>query len=66
MPMSDYRWNVSDFAVAYDQAAERVHPFYLELQDAILQELSFPPDAELLLVDMGGGSGRLMERALEN
>ncbi|MGI8982645.1 MAG: SAM-dependent methyltransferase [Pirellulaceae bacterium] len=63
--MSDYRWNISDFAVAYDQAAERVHPYYLELQDAILQELSIPSDADVLLVDMGGGSGRLMERALE-
>ena len=63
--MSDYRWNVSDFAVAYDQAAERVHPFYLELQDAILNELAFPADTELLLVDMGGGSGRLIERLLD-
>src|SRR6478735_1140570 len=63
--MSDYRWNVSDFAVAYDQAAERVHPFYLELQAAILNELAFPANAEVLLVDMGGGSGRLMERALD-
>jgi tRNA (cmo5U34)-methyltransferase len=63
--MTDYRWNVSDFAVAYDQAAERVHPFYLQLQDAILRELSFPLDAELLVVDMGGGSGRLVERILD-
>lgn len=63
--MSDYRWNVSDFAVAYDEAAERVHPFYLELQDAILNELAFPADAEVLLVDMGGGSGRLIERLLD-
>jgi len=63
--MSDYRWNVSDFTVAYDQAAERVHPFYLELQAAILNALAFPANAEVLLVDMGGGSGRLIERALD-
>src|SRR5687767_6199565 len=63
--MSTYRWNISDFAVAYDQAAERVHPYYLELQDAILQQLALPSDAAALLVDMGGGSGRLIERALD-
>jgi tRNA (cmo5U34)-methyltransferase len=64
--MSDYRWNFSEFAVAYDQAAEMVHPFYLELQAAILQELPLRADSDVLLVDMGGGSGRLMERALDS
>ena len=63
--MTEYRWNYSEFAVAYDQAAESVHPFYLELQDAILRELSLPQGSEVLLVDMGGGSGRLIERALD-
>src|SRR5687768_14482553 len=63
--MSEYRWNISEFAVAYDRAAEQVHPYYLELQDAILRDLSFPPNANGLIVDMGGGSGRLMERVLE-
>ena len=63
--MSDYRWNFTEFAVAYDQSAERVHPYYLELQDTILSELAFPTDAKVLLVDMGGGSGRLLERALD-
>ena len=63
--MSEYRWNISDFAVAYDQAAQRVHPHYLELQDKILSELPFPADSEFLLVDAGGGSGRLVERVLE-
>ena len=63
--MSDYRWNVSEFAAAYDQAAELIHPYYLQLQDAILAELAFPPQADVLVVDMGGGSGRLMERVLE-
>jgi tRNA (cmo5U34)-methyltransferase len=63
--VSEYRWNYSEFAVAYDQAAESVHPFYLELQDAILRELSLQESSEVLLVDMGGGSGRLIERALD-
>ncbi len=63
--MTEYRWNFSEFAVAYDQAAERVHPYYLELQEAILVELAFPADTEVLLVDMGGGSGRLMERIFD-
>src|SRR5436190_17964814 len=63
--MSEYRWNVSEFAVVYDQAAELIHPYYLELQEAILAELAFPPQAEVLVVDMGGGSGRPMERVLE-
>jgi tRNA (cmo5U34)-methyltransferase len=63
--VSDYRWNYSEFAVAYDQAAESVHPYYLELQDAILRGLLFPVGSEVLVVDMGGGSGRLIERALD-
>lgn len=63
--MSDYRWNFSEFAVAYDQAPETVHPYYLELQAAILKELPLNADSEALLVDMGGGSGRLLERALD-
>lgn len=62
--MSDYRWNISDFAVTYDQAAEKVHPYYLELQDAVLREFSFADGAGVLILDAGGGSGRLMERAL--
>ena len=63
--MSEYRWNVSDFAASYDKGAERIHPYYLELQDEILGALSFPPDASFLLVDAGGGSGRLVQRVLE-
>ena len=63
--MSNYRWNVSEFAIAYDQAAELIHPYYLELQDAILEQLDFPSQADVLVVDMGGGSGRLVERMLE-
>lgn len=63
--MSEYRWNLSDYAAGYDAAAEAIHPHYLEIQDAILAALPFPAEAEMLLVDLGGGSGRLAARFLE-
>ena len=62
--MAEYRWNQSDLAAGYDKAAEHVHPHYLELQGTILDLLPFAPDAAVLLVDLGGGSGRLAERFL--
>ena len=63
--MSDYRWNVSDHAAAYDATAEHVHPHYTAMQDAILDLLALNADAQVLLVDLGGGSGRLAARVLE-
>ena len=63
--MSDYRWNENEVAVGYDAAAEHVHPYYRELQAMILDCLPFANDAEFLLVDAGGGSGRLAKRFLE-
>jgi len=60
-----YRWNLAAPAAAYDAAAEHIHPHYLEMQDTILEQMGPPSDAELLLVDLGGGSGRLAERFLE-
>ena len=64
--MTTYRWNTSDFAIGYDAAAERIHPQYLEIQDAILEHL---PQKLLddggMVVDLGGGSGRLVERILD-
>lgn len=62
--MTDYRWNLSDFAIAYDAAAEHIHPRYLELQDTILDALPLTPQATATVVDAGGGSGRLIERIL--
>lgn len=59
-----YRWNQVEHAAGYDSAAEIIHPHYLEIQDAILARIARPPDAEFLLVDLGGGSGRLAERFL--
>lgn len=61
---TNYRWNTSDFAVGYDAAADKIHPRYLEIQDAILSLLPAALDQGGLLVDLGGGSGRLMERIL--
>jgi tRNA (cmo5U34)-methyltransferase len=59
-----YRWNVAEHAAGYDAAAEIVHPHYAEIQDAILDQIARPADAEFLLVDLGGGSGRLVEKFL--
>ncbi len=59
-----YRWNVADHAAGYDAAAEVIHPFYLEIQEAILERIARPKNAEFLLVDLGGGSGRLAEKFL--
>jgi tRNA (cmo5U34)-methyltransferase len=63
--VSDYRWNLDDFAVGYDASAEHIHPHYVEIQDTILALLDLPTDRTVLVVDAGGGSGRLMERILE-
>jgi SAM-dependent methyltransferase len=64
-----YRWNTSDFAIGYDAAAEIIHPHYLAIQDAILDLLvrrgSPDPAPPRLIVDLGGGSGRLIELILD-
>lgn len=59
-----YRWNVTKHAAGYDAAAEIIHPFYLEIQEAILDRVAREKNAEFLLVDLGGGSGRLVEKFL--
>jgi tRNA (cmo5U34)-methyltransferase len=68
--MSTYRWNTDAFAEGYDQAAHVIHPYYLDIQEAILAALpgglgteGFEPGR--LVVDLGGGSGRLVERILD-
>jgi len=60
-----YRWNTSDFAIGYDAAAETIHTRYLAIQDEILRLLMLPADRPALVVDLGGGSGKLMERILD-
>jgi tRNA (cmo5U34)-methyltransferase len=62
--MSSYRWNTSEFAVGYDAAADVIHPYYLAIQDVILSLLPVAPARGSLVVDLGAGSGRLIERIL--
>ncbi len=69
--VAEYRWNQADLAAGYDAGALLVHPHYIAVQDAILAALPVggredPSTAETpLIVDLGGGSGRLLERILE-
>jgi tRNA (cmo5U34)-methyltransferase len=63
--MTTYRWNTSDFAVGYDAAADKIHPHYLEIQDVILGLLPGQLNRGGFVVDLGGGSGRLVERILD-
>ena len=63
--MAEYRWNQSELAAGYDAGATVVHPWYVEVQDAILVEMEAVGAAEGIVVDLGGGSGRLVERILE-
>ena len=65
MSTTDYRWNQSQAAVDYDAAAPIIHPQYVTVQDELLAALPFAADVEFRLVDVGGGSGRLVERVLE-
>ena len=62
---SAYRWNVNAFAAGYDQAAEIIHPYYLDIQAAILAALPSSLESGGLVVDLGGGSGKLVERILD-
>jgi tRNA (cmo5U34)-methyltransferase len=65
--MSTYRWNSTDAARAYDSAVPVIHPLYDEVQRRILDLLAHALDGKesFLLVDLGGGSGRLVEKVLE-
>jgi len=63
--MTTYRWNTSDFAIGYDAAADKIHPYYLEIQDAILERLPRELAQGGPVIDLGGGSGRLIERVLD-
>src|SRR5438876_12322236 len=64
-PVASYRWNTSELAVGYDTAAAVIHPHYLANQDVILDLLPANLGPRALVVDLGGGSGRLMERILD-
>jgi tRNA (cmo5U34)-methyltransferase len=60
--LSEYRWNASEAAVGYDQSAHYIHPHYGEIQDAIVRQLDELNVDWGLIVDLGGGSGRLGEK----
>ncbi len=63
--MTDYRWNLLDNARGYDAAADILHPYYRAIQDVLLEHLPLESDEAGVVVDLGGGSGRLAERILE-
>jgi SAM-dependent methyltransferase len=67
--MPDYRWNTSAFAEGYDAAAPQIHPYYTAVQNEIIALLvaqAGPAETagDFHVVDLGGGSGRLMEKVL--
>jgi tRNA (cmo5U34)-methyltransferase len=68
--MTTYRWNASGAAETFDVCAQVIHPFYVEIQGEILSLLNANEYAEgkrvpACVVDLGGGSGRLLERVLD-
>ena len=64
MAETEYRWNQVEAASAYDAAAPVIHPKYEAVQDAILATISCETGQVLRIVDLGAGSGRLVERIL--
>lgn len=65
MSNADYRWNQTQAVVDYDAAAPVIHPQYLTVQDQLLAALPYEASDAFRLVDVGGGSGRLVERVLD-
>lgn len=59
-----YRWNTNETAEAFDAAAQFIHPLYTEIQQLVIDHLPFDEGAAFLAVDLGGGSGRLIEQIL--
>jgi tRNA (cmo5U34)-methyltransferase len=66
MSTQDYRWNQSQAAADYDAAAPVIHPRYVESQDSVLAALADQAftSQPFHVVDLGAGSGRLVERLL--
>lgn len=67
--MTNYRWNTSAFAEGYDAAAPEIHPCYVAVQHEIVRLLGEHAGqlggAAYHIADLGGGSGRLLEKVLE-
>lgn len=65
MTTTTYRWNQLSAAEAYDQAAPVIHPHYETVQNQVLQALAGSVERGTPhFIDLGGGSGRLLQRAL--
>ena len=64
MSTATYRWNARQFAVDYDAAGPVIHPYYDEVQAAVVAALPFGASDAVSIIDLGGGSGRLAERLL--
>lgn len=66
--MAEYRWNTSPFAEGYDAAAPQIHPYYTAVQDEMIRLLvaqAGPAEVgDFHVVDLGAGSGRLVEKIL--
>lgn len=62
---ASYRWNTSAAAEAYDESAPVIHPRYVEVQEQIVGRLPYSAEEPFTVVDLGGGSGRLAERILQ-
>ncbi|MBT3375453.1 MAG: class I SAM-dependent methyltransferase [Lentisphaerae bacterium] len=52
-------------AYAYDQMAPHLVPFYDFLQDRAIDALQLPGNHPTVVIDLGAGSGRLLEKILQ-
>ncbi|QDV76153.1 class I SAM-dependent methyltransferase [Botrimarina mediterranea] len=64
MSTTTYRWNARQFAASYDAAGPVIHPYYDEVQAAVVAAVPFGASGAVKIIDLGGGSGRLAERLL--
>ena len=64
MSTATYRWNARQFAVDYDAAGPVIHPYYDDVQAAVVAALPYGVSDAVKIIDLGGGSGRLAERLL--
>ena len=62
---SNYRWNAASYAASYDNAVSAIHPYYPDVQNALLDALPFSQKHFTRVVDLGGGSGRLLQKLLK-
>ena len=63
--MSQYRWNQHDVAAQYDQSGPLIHPHYRAIQKVVLDAIPHDTSSPIRLIDLGGGSGRMVELFLD-